>query len=185
MKISYKFKDKAARVKMQDDAYNVLGYGVRRDQQKMYFVANDDLQILQFDETGVTVLDNDLSGYIRKDELNYGQEFYIQQDLYRYMSGFESCHSLQIADIWHSSKLAKFFISQNYSIPENYKETVLNKNYKTALIKGFLMFSDTYINFKNNSDYWDDLIFMQSHDLDSLFDEKFKNELREKISLHQ
>jgi hypothetical protein len=115
---------------------------------------------MYFNQNDLNIIDEDLSGYTKRNELNYKKDLYIHNTLLECLIDFEDHEQIMSDNIWERSKMSKFFILNDYFIPENYKNTVLNHYYKRNLIEGFLIFANHYINLKNQiGDYYEELDF--------------------------
>jgi hypothetical protein len=181
MRVTYKLNDRRKSARLELDSYEVLGYGVFDDKSNVFLIANDDLQIIEPDKSVLEIIDNDLSEYVQKSELNYGKDFFVHKSLLDNITGFDNYRQLKSYDIYERSKISNFFLNNNYSIPEGYRNTVLNVDYKMNLIEGFLMFANHYINNKNSvGSYWDELIFFKKETFDSIVDDKFKTDKKVK-----
>lgn len=133
------------------------------------------MHFIEPDESVLDIIENDLTNYERKDDLNYGKTFFLNKSLSDFVIGFENYSQLKINNIWTLSKLSKYFTGNHYSIPDKYRDTVLSVNYKMNLIEGYLMFANSYINNKNrDSNYRDELFFYRSNNFDALVSEIFK-----------
>lgn len=176
MKVTFNLNDRKKIARLKKESYQVLAYGVFDDKSSVFLIANDDLHIIEPDKSVLEIIDNDLSEYVQKRELNYGKDFLVHKSLLDNIGGFNSYHQLKSYDIYERSKISNFFLKNNYTIPEVYRNTVLNADYKTNLIDGFLMFANHYINNKNNSDYWDEIVFFEVESFDTIVDEKFKTD---------
>lgn len=175
MRASYRFTDRKIFAGLEQESYQVLAYGAFDEISKFFLIANDNLHIMNFDQTALEIIDEDLSEYIQKNELNYNKEFYIHRDLLESVSDFENYHQILVDNIWERSKISNFFIKNNYLIPNSYKNTVLNLEYKQNLIEGYLIFANHYINIKNQiGDYWDELFFYVTESFETIVDDSDK-----------
>ncbi len=175
MRVTYKLNDRKKSAKLELDSYQVLAYGIFDDKSSIFLIANDDLNIIEPDKSVLEIIDNDLTEYVQKRELNYGKDFFVHKKLLNYISNFDGYYQLKSNGIWERSKISFFFIDNNYPIPEGYRNTVLNAYYKLNLIKGFLMFANQYINNKNSvGSYWDELNFFEENTIDIVVDKKLE-----------
>lgn len=145
MKIKYLLKDRAEKAKLLKQEYEVLAYGQYNEKMKIFLFPNDELEIYDMDESSIEIVDNDLSQYLRLDKLNGGNELFVKSQLINYIDKFYTTGDIKSNHIWNRSKLAKYFIEENYVIPEHYKKTILNEHYKITLIKGFLKCFNTMV----------------------------------------
>ncbi len=177
MRVTYNLNDKKTeRLGLEMDSYQVLAYGAFDDNSSIFLIANDNLNIIQPDESVLEIIDNDLSAYVQKRELNNGQDFFVHKSLLNYVTGFDNYRRITSNSFYCQSKISNFFLNNNYPIPEGYRNTVLNVNYKMNLIEGFLMFGNSYINNKNKSDYQEEIYFFVKDTFDTIVDEEFKTD---------
>ena len=113
MRGSYKLTDRKKFAGLEKESYQVLAYGTFDEISKIFLIANDDLHIMNFDQNALEIIDEDLSEYIQKNELNYNKEFYIHRDLLDCISDFENYHQISIDNIWEKSKISNYFIKNN------------------------------------------------------------------------
>ena len=176
MKIYFKHKNKAKRANLAQESYHVLAYGDFGNDLTTFLIANDELKILEFDQSSVEIIDHDLSNYTRRDDLNYDNMFYINSKLNQLRDDIENYAQLKSASIWNLSKNYRFFKENNYCIPKFYKNYVLNEAYKLALIEGFLIFANDYINSKfDMGNHSQILSFYKAQNLELLLKEKTKD----------
>lgn len=170
MKVVYTLNDQKKNVGLEKESYEVLAYGNFNENLKIFLIVNDYLDIVNIDPSVLEVIDDDLSEYVQKNELNYGKDFFVHKNLIQYISDFDSYHRLTFNNnLWEQSKISNFFIENNYLIPEKYKNTVLNTNYKINLIAGYLMFANLYINIKyEESSYMEELFFYVTESFDEI-----------------
>jgi hypothetical protein len=178
MKVKYKLTDRKKYAKLEKDFYDVLVYGEFDQNSKIFLIVNDNLEIIEPDESVLEIIDNDLSEYVQRNELNFDRVLYLDTSLSKFMSNFKNYSQLKLDDIWSRGKLSNFFFENNYDIPENYQNTVLNKSYKLNLIEGFLMFANNYINNKNEACYWDELRFYTVDSFDNIIGDRFKDRMK-------
>src|SRR5690606_24036093 len=169
MRVIYTLNDRKKFAGLEKESYEVLAYGNFDENLKIFLIVNDYLDILNISPSVIEVIDEDLSEYIQKNELNYGKDFFVHKNLIKYISDFDSYHRLTFNNLWERSKISKYFIENNYLIPDKYKNTVLNTTYKRNLIEGYLMFANHYINIKNEEGtYWEELFFYVTESFDEI-----------------
>jgi hypothetical protein len=138
------------RVLRKNKEYLVLAYGKCFNQKEMfYLIADEGLNILHPDISDLRFVDYDTHEYTQINRLNYERDFFLHKSLVGHISHIHTYGELQLDDIWSRSKLANFFLQNNYNIPQTYRDSILNTNYKIALIHGFLTFTNCYINIKH------------------------------------
>ncbi|PTX58386.1 hypothetical protein C8N46_11431 [Kordia periserrulae] len=173
MKIRYKHKEKAKNAKLEQENYQVLGYGDFSTESNIFLIANDELKILNFDQTSVEIIDDDLSEYVRRDDLNYGKRFYLNSKLNQVRNDLIKYSDLTFSSIWNFSRNYKFFKESNYEISDFYKDYVLNEEYKLNLIEGFLIFANDYIDRKFGVDHYREAFnFYKTESLELLVQKK-------------
>lgn len=177
MRIEYKSNERKRAGRMEKGNYDVLAFGKYNTDTNIFLFADDDLIIRNIDPSVINVIDDNLSEYSRMDHLNFGNEFYVSNSFLPFLFPFDDYYGqLTYTDIWTLSKLAPFFLKNNYYIPNKYMDTVLNEDYKMNLIEGFLFSSTHYINIRNTTDYKESLRLTVSNTMDGHVEDQFKKE---------
>ena len=178
MEIKYKLTEIKKLAKIKNDFYKVLAHGEFNTNSKLFFIANDDLQIINVDEGVIEIIDDNDKDYCQMNELNHGKDFFVHNSFSKKLGSFKNHSELTNNDIWTRSKLSSFFNENNYKIPKGYKETVLNTKYKLNLIEGFLMFANVYLNNKNTSDYQEGMYFYEVNTFEEIIERKFQADMK-------
>ena len=135
--------------------YLLLAYGKWFSQgETIYLIVDKELNIIEPDASDLKFTEYSTSEYIQNNQLNFGRDFFLHKSLVDHVSHIHDYTELKLDDIWSKSKLANFFLQNNYNIPQIYRDTVLNTSYKLAIISGFLTFTNCYINIKHLHSGW-------------------------------
>jgi len=164
--------------------YEVLVFGQFNDEYEIYIIANEQLSICEYDQSSIIITDNNLESYVEANYLNYGRKLLIKKSLLKYCSNFENYGDLKTNHIWNKSKTARYFVSNQYEIPPNFKETVLSEKYKMNLIEGYLMNLNNFIGIRNQTDYFEDIYFNKSNEEFGFLETRFQKDMKiEKLRL--
>lgn len=162
---------------ISEKEYLVISYELENPEYLTY--ADDDLYIVSRHKSTVKIVDNNVSNYIRRDDLRYEKPFFILEDILQVLD-FEK---LSGRHIWNRSKLYLFFKNNHYELPEIYKRTALNEEYKLNLIEGFLIFANWYIYQKFDQNYWEELLFYKNSKFKELDEFKIKTQNEESTNI--
>ncbi|MCS3529581.1 hypothetical protein [Chryseobacterium sp. JUb7] len=144
MKIRIKNRQKAIASKMHKDEYKVVAKREDLRAGYTYVIFNDNLQEMFFKDNAVEITDHDMSDMIQRNDLWYGRNFYVNELIVKLLELKEGSN-ISTNHIWSASKAFRYFEKYDYEIPESYKNTALNEEYKIGLIEGFLMAINPYI----------------------------------------
>lgn len=144
MKIRIKNKEKAILAKLCKDEYRVVAKQEDLEGGYSYLIFNENFQEIRLKDNTVNVTDDDMSDMIQRNDLWFGRNFYVNELLMNLLQlgpgGYVS-----INHIWLASKAFRYFEKYNYEIPDSYRNTALNESHKMALIEGFLMAINPYL----------------------------------------
>lgn len=143
MKIRIKNKEKAILAKLYKDEYRVVAKQEDLEGGYSYLIFNENLQEMLLKDNAVEIIDDDMSDIIQRNDLWYGRDFYVNDLIVRLLE-LKGGH-ISTVHIWPASKAFRYFEKYNYEIPDNYKNTALNESHKMALIEGFLMAINPYM----------------------------------------
>lgn len=148
--------------------YFVIGFGLNQNNSRFYNIADDNFNIGHMIPLHFDIIDDNIDDYIRRDSLNQGREFYLENsmnDLHKDLNN--------IYEINNPYKNFKYFENKGYPISENYERSILNEQAKLDRIEGFLMFANMYLlkNFGRDS-YSESFEFFKSNSLDYLLEKK-------------
>ncbi|MFC3157821.1 hypothetical protein SAMN05443633_104167 [Chryseobacterium arachidis] len=151
--------------------YLVIGFGLHENNLKFYLIADDNFNIGYGAAKHFEIVDDNIEGYIRRDSLNFGREFYLENKMNDLRKDLKSY--LEINNPYEN---VKYFEEKKYPISEEYEKKMLNEDNKLSRIEGFLLFTDHYLYEK----FWDDnyresLEFYKTKSLDYLMEKKLKD----------
>lgn len=177
MRAKYKYKDKKEIAKLNEDSYEVLGFGKSNNELYPIIILNDELEFCNFSKDAIEIIDDSEIGYIQVNKLCYGAEFFLKTDLAKYCTEFESYSDLQIRHIWNKSKLINYFIESKYKIPFELRKTALNIEYKVNLIQGYILAVNNYVSIKFKHGGWELFYFRQLDELTEHIPERFRDDM--------
>ena len=178
MKVKYLHTEKKIQPNLAGEEYDVLGFGGPLNNMNPLLIINDLLEVCNMDPAAVMILDNDLSGYIQANSLNYNNPFFIKADFYKYCKDFSSYSDITSSHIWNRSKTINYFLNLKFNIPEHITKTVLNREYKMNLIEGYLLAVNNYILIRNGYGFWEKFYFTEVPSLTGHIPERFRDEMK-------
>ncbi|MBK7700012.1 MAG: hypothetical protein IPJ39_15430 [Saprospiraceae bacterium] len=174
MKLKYKYEDRKVKAKLTKESYEVIGFGEIDGKLQPILIVNDELEIYSMANEAVEVIDNTKIGYEKVSELAYGADFFLKKELIKYCKQFKSYTDLQINHIWNKSKLINYFLNSEYEIPSGIEATVLNPNYKSTLIEGYILAVNNYLTIRNKYGFWEMLFFKVLDSLTGHIQDEFR-----------
>ena len=178
MKIKFNHKTQEDKDVSLRPEYEVLVYGEFNDEYEIYVFANEQLSICEYDQRSIIVTENNLESYVEANHLNYGRKLLIKKALLKYCSNFENYGDLKTNHIWNKSKTARYFVSNQYQIPDYFQNTVLSESYKMNLIEGYLMNLNNFIGIRNQTDYWEDIYFNKTDEEYGFLEKRFRKDMK-------
>lgn len=171
-----RFKDRQNFKNLED--YLVIGFGFDENNSRFYFIADDNFYIHRIFSLEDNIIDDSLADYIRRDNLNGGREFYLENainDLRKDLIDYDYINNPYYDHINNPYKNFKYFENKGYPISEDYERRILNEQAKLDRIEGFLMFANRYllVNFGRAS-YSEGFEFFKGNSLDYLLEKKTK-----------
>lgn len=150
------------------DEYLVIGFGFHENKAKFYLIADDNLAVGYAMPKHFDIIDNNTDGYIRRDDLNSGREFYLEAEMNRARKDLRNC--LEINNPYEN---ISYFADKKYPVSIDYERSMLNEDNKLSRIEGALLFIDQYV----YEHFWDDtyregLEFYKRDSLDDLLEKK-------------
>ncbi len=155
--------------------YEILAFGEIEEIQ-IFLIANDQLTICEYDQNHVIITDNNLEAYTDAPFLNNGHKFLVREALLKFCSHFKNYEELKTNHIWNKSKIARFFTTNRFEIPNLYNETILNETYKLNLIEGYILSLNNYISIKHKSCYSEEFVFNKNINEFAFIDKYLDNE---------
>jgi len=177
MKLKYKYEERKVKAKLTKEFYEVIAFGEIDGKLQPILIVNDELEIYSMANEAVEIIDNTKSGYEKVNELAYGNDFYLKNELVKYCKDFESYTDLQTNHIWNKSKLINYFLNSEYEIPSEIEETVLNPRYKSTLIEGYILAVNNYLTIRNKYGFWEMFFFKVLDSLTGHIRDEFRDDM--------
>ncbi|SHG37382.1 hypothetical protein SAMN05421866_0216 [Chryseobacterium oranimense] len=117
-----RFKDRQNFKNLED--YLVIGFGFDENNSPFYFIADDNFYIHRMFALEDSIIDDSLADYIRRDNLNGGREFYLENainDLRKDLIDYDYINNPYYDHINNPYKNFKYFENKGYPISEEYK----------------------------------------------------------------
>ncbi|MBB6369242.1 hypothetical protein [Chryseobacterium shigense] len=144
MKIRFKDEKRTISGKLLKDEYRVVAREEDLEGGYTYVFFDENFQDMRVKDIAVEIIDNDMSDMVQRNDLSYGRDLYVNEFLAELLE-LKRGHIISVQHIRAASKAFRYFEKYNYEIPDHYKNTALNENYKMNLIEGFLMAVNPYI----------------------------------------
>lgn len=152
------------------DEYLVIGFGLHESKARFYLIADDNFTIGYGISKHFDIIDDTTDGYVRRDDLNFGLEFYLEQE----MNNFRK----DLRNYWGINNLyenVRYFADKKYPVSVDYEKSMLNEDNKLSRIEGALLFINQYL----YEQFWDDtyregLEFYKRNSLDYFLEKKIK-----------
>lgn len=161
MKIRLKFKNDEESNLLLKDEYMVIAIHGYSLESCSYGIFNDELVGTWVGSSAVEVIDEDRSELIQKGA------YYIHKRLDELLP--HSGGTLFLYGYRFCSKVYRFFEEYHYEIPESYRNTLLNEQYKMNLIDGYLMAVNHYMMVKfEGGCYYENFRFYKGESIDKI-----------------
>lgn len=150
------------------DEYLVIGFGLYESKARFYLIADDNFTIGYAMPKHFDIVDAAADGYVRRDDLNSGMEFYLESEMNHARKDLRNYW-----DINNPYENVSYFADKKYPVSIDYEKSMLNEDNKLSRIEGALLFIDHYLYEK----FWDDtyregLEFYKRNSLDDLLERK-------------
>ncbi|GEN74765.1 hypothetical protein CHA01nite_05050 [Chryseobacterium hagamense] len=162
-----RFKKDLSNYKNLDD-YLVVGFGLHESKTRFYLIADDNFAVGYAMPKHFDIIDAAADGYIRRDDLNSGREFYLEAEMNH--SRKDLRNYLEINDPYEN---VSYFAEKKYPVSVDYDKSMLNEDNKLSRIEGALLFINRYL----YEQFWDDtyregLEFYKKDSLDNLLEKR-------------
>ena len=152
------------------DEYLVIGFGYHESKARFYLIADDNFAIGYGMSKHFDIIDDTTDGYVRRDDLNFGFEFYLEQGMNNLRKDLSNYWEIN-----HPYENVRYFADKKYPVSVDYEKSMLNEDNKLSRIEGALLFIDHYL----YEQLWDDtyregLEFHKMNSLDYLLEKKVK-----------
>ncbi len=152
------------------DEYLVIGFGLHENKTRFYLIADDNFAIGYGMSKHFDINDDTTDGYVRRDDLNFGLEFYLESEM--------SNSRRDLKNYWQINnpyENVRYFADKKYPVSLDYEKSMLNENNKLSRIEGALLFIDQYLYEQFwDSTYREGLQFYKRNSLDYFLEKKVK-----------
>lgn len=150
------------------DEYLVIALGLHINKERFYLIADDNFAIGYVTPKHFDIVDDTTDGYVRRDDLNSGGEFYLESEMNHSRKDLKNCWEIN-----NPYENVSYFGDKTYPVSVDYEKSMLNEDNKLSRIEGALLFIDQYL----YEQFWDDtyregLEFYKRNSLDDLLEKK-------------
>ncbi len=152
------------------EEYLVIGFGLHKSKARFYLIVDDNFAIGYAIPKYFDITDATTDGYVRKNDLNSGMEFYLE-------SGMNNLRK-DLRNYWEINnpyENVRYFADKKYPGSIDYEKSMLHEGNKLSRIEGALLFIDHYL----YEQFWDEnyrerLEFYKRNSLEDLLEKKLK-----------
>jgi len=160
------------------DEYLVIGFGLYESKARFYLIADDNFTVGYAMPKHFDIIDAAADGYVRRDDLNSGMEFYLESEMNHARKDLRNYW-----DINNPYENVSYFADKKYPVSIDYEKSMLNEDNKLSRIEGALLFIDHYLYEKFwDATYREGLEFYKRNSLDDLLEKKLKEPATIKVT---
>ncbi|WP_294316009.1 hypothetical protein [uncultured Chryseobacterium sp.] len=152
------------------EEYLVIGFGLHKNKSRFYLIVDDNFAVGYGILKHFDIIDDTTDGYTRRDDLNFGREFYLESEMNNSRKDLSNYWEIN-----HPYENFRYFANKKYPVSVDYEKTIFNEENKLSRIEAALLFINQHLyeQFWDNT-YREELEFYRRNSLDDLLEKKVK-----------